>query len=268
MTGTMISRPSIEEAVENLQQLGMKEYEAKCFVGLSRMSTGTAKDVSEVTDVPRTRVYDSIRVLEAQGLVEIQHSSPQRYRAVPVEEAVKTLRDRYEDRVQRISNALDEIAPADGDDEERAQEVWSISGRRAIDNRTAELLSGATDEVVLVVGDGSILTGHLERSLREADCEDVLAGSPDRDVQRRFEEGVPGVRAFASDLSWFRGPDGETTIGRLLLADRSNVLVSSVPPESGEERAVFGRGFSNALIVVARRLMDGGLVPSRDPGPA
>jgi sugar-specific transcriptional regulator TrmB len=82
-----------EEAIDVLQELGLKEYEAKCFVGLTRLSTGTAKQLSEITDVPRTRVYDAIRVLEAQGLVEIQHSSPQQFRAVPLEEATETLRD-------------------------------------------------------------------------------------------------------------------------------------------------------------------------------
>lgn len=47
---------ALEEATEVLQQLGLKEYEAQCFVGLSRLSTGTAKQLSETTDVPRTRV--------------------------------------------------------------------------------------------------------------------------------------------------------------------------------------------------------------------
>ena len=67
----------MEEAIEVLQQLGLKEYEARCFVGLTRLTSGTAKQLSEQTEVPRTRVYDAIRMLEAQRLVEIQHSSPQ-----------------------------------------------------------------------------------------------------------------------------------------------------------------------------------------------
>src|SRR6056297_4042684 len=97
---------NVEEAIEVLQQLGLKEYEARCFVGLTRLKTGTAKKLSELTEVPRTRIYDAIRVLEAQGLVEIQHSSPQRFRAVSLEEATETLRDQYEARVERLATAL------------------------------------------------------------------------------------------------------------------------------------------------------------------
>jgi sugar-specific transcriptional regulator TrmB len=47
------------------------------------------------------------RVLEVQGLVEIQHSSPQQFRAVSVAEATGTLRGQYETRVDRLHNALE-----------------------------------------------------------------------------------------------------------------------------------------------------------------
>ena len=61
----------MEEAIEILQQRGLNESEARCFVGLTRLNTGTAKRLSELTGVLRTRVYGAIRVLEVQGLVEI-----------------------------------------------------------------------------------------------------------------------------------------------------------------------------------------------------
>ncbi|PSP49152.1 transcriptional regulator, partial [Halobacteriales archaeon QH_7_69_31] len=39
----MSTSDTLDDAVELLQQLGLKEYEARCFVGLSRLSTATAK---------------------------------------------------------------------------------------------------------------------------------------------------------------------------------------------------------------------------------
>lgn len=41
--------------------------------------------------------------------------------------------------------------------------------------------------------------------------------------------------------------------------------MSSLIPETGEERAVFGEGFGNGLVVIARRLMAQGLLTARDP---
>jgi len=52
----MSTEASVDEAIEVLQQLGLKEYEARCFVGLTRVSAGTAKKLSDLTEVPRTRI--------------------------------------------------------------------------------------------------------------------------------------------------------------------------------------------------------------------
>lgn len=63
------------------------------FVALTRVPNVSAREVSEAADVPRTRVYDAIRVLEAEGLVGIQHSYPERFRAVSIDGAARTVRD-------------------------------------------------------------------------------------------------------------------------------------------------------------------------------
>ncbi|AXG09457.1 TrmB family transcriptional regulator [Haloplanus rubicundus] len=267
----MNTHETVEEAVEVLQQLGLKEYEAKCFVGLSRLSTGTAKQLSEITDVPRTRVYDAVRVLEAQGLVEVQHSSPQRFRAVPLEEATETLRDQYEARVDRLTNALEQADPVDQTDEDPIQEVWSMSGTDAIANRSNQLIGDATDEVVLVLGDESLLTEELIDSLIELGPEvDLLIGAVTEALEAHIHDAVPNATTFLSGLDWLRsGTDSveDLAIGRLLLVDGSTILVSTLVPETGEEQAIFGGGFRNGLVVISRRLLAQGLLPQRDPHP-
>ena len=266
----MNTNKNLEEAIEVLQQLGLKEYEARCFVGLSRVRSGTAKQLSEMTEVPRTRVYDAIRMLEAQGLVEIQHSSPQQFRAVPLEEATETLRDQYEARVERLYGALEAVEIVDEDDESPVQQVWAMTGRDAIENRTNDLMRDASDEIVLVIGDESLLTEDLIATLNEVAPEvDLLIGALTENLQDRIQAAVPDAMTFISGLEWLHGENtavDDTAIGRLLLVDRSALLVSSIMPESKEEQAIFGEGFGNGLVVIARRLMAQGLVTARDPG--
>jgi sugar-specific transcriptional regulator TrmB len=262
---------NLEEAIEVLQQLGLKEYEARCFVGLTRLNTGTAKKLSTVTDVPRTRIYDAIRVLEVQGLVEIQHSSPQQFRAVSLEEATETLRDQYENRVERLHNALEPVDIVDEEDESSVQEVWAMNGQKAIENRTEQLIEKATDEVVLVLGDESLLTGNLIETLNgvEDDIE-LLFGTWTSSLQEEVQAAVPAATTFVSGLEWLHGEGnskGDTAIGRLLLVDREAILVSSIMPESKAEQAIFGEGFGNGLIVIARRLLGKGLLTVDNPNP-
>lgn len=138
----MSSDDTADEAVSVLQQLGLKEYEAKCFVGLTRVSTGTAKRLSEITDVPRTRVYDAIRVLEAQGLVEIQHTSPQRFRAVSVEEAMETLRE-ITDAVEAAASGVQEVSEATDEQATSVEEVAEMVDD--VDDRAAEVAAALDD---------------------------------------------------------------------------------------------------------------------------
>ena len=262
----MIENDSSEVAVEGLQQLGLKKYEAEVFVGLSRIGIGTAKDISEVTDVPRTRVYDSIRVLKADGMVEVQHSSPKRFRAVPVDEATKTLRNRYDSEIEKIETVLKNIDRVEPNDKS-SQEVWSLSNSKSIDSRTDQLMEAATEEVVLVIGHESVLTDSILDSLNKVgDNVDLFVGAMSEEIRKKVESRVHSARTFDSDLGWLqdRGPVEEgVSVGRLLLTDRATTLVSSVDSETMEEKAVVGEGFENGIVVIARRIMTDGLAPEQ-----
>ncbi len=260
---------AMEEAVEVLQQLGLKEYEARCFVGLSRLRAGTAKQLADLTEVPRTRVYDAIRMLEAQGLVEIQHSSPQQFRSVPLQEATETLRDQYEARVDRLHDALTTIEVVEKEDDAPIQQVWAMSGYVAIENRAIDLMEEAREEVVLVIGDESLVTDELLACVNDIPAGvEVLLGAVSNDLERELRRNVSGATTFVSGLEWLVGEGvehREVAIGRLLLVDRSAILVSSIMPDTGSEQAIFGEGFGNGLVVIARRLMAQGLVRGKDP---
>jgi sugar-specific transcriptional regulator TrmB len=102
------------QAIDTLQQLGLRNYEAKCFVGLTAVGMGDAKKIAEVSDVPRTRVYEAMRVLESKGLIEILHYSPKRYRAISCEAAIALLKNRYATRFENLRQTLEHVEEEDG----------------------------------------------------------------------------------------------------------------------------------------------------------
>lgn len=266
---------SQEQAIELLQQLGLKEYEAKSFVALTRRQNGTAKDISETSEVPRTRVYDAVRVLESKGLVETQHSNPQMFRAVSIDEAVNTLQGEYTERAESLRDTLNTLEPTDDETiTEATHEVWAISGDQGITSRAQQLIEGATDELMLVIGHGSVFTDQLAEQLRTARERgvNVLIGAVDEALQTEIQEALPDVKVFVSGLDWVSRsplPGDDTEISRLLLVDREAILVSSFTeaPYDGREheQGVFGRGFDNGIVAISRRLMATGLLTEEDP---
>lgn len=252
------------EAIELLQELGLKQYESKCFVALTRIGRGTAKDISDTSEVPRTRVYDAIRVLETKGLVEIQHSNPQQFRAVGIDEAVETLRTEYENRAEELRTALASLDPPETDAETPVHEVWSLTGTTAIQNRTVDFVDEATEEVMFIAGTASVATDDLSDRLAAADRRgvDLVLGVADASIRSRLKTVVSDTDVFVSGLEWLESgtePEDRTQVTRLLLVDGTNILVSTQPSTIGEEQAVVGHGFDNGVVTIARRLMTTGL---------
>lgn len=273
VVGIVANEPE-QEAIDLLQELGLKEYEAKCFAALTKLPSGTAKEVSDTAAVPRTRVYDAVRILESEGLVEVQHGNPQRFRALSIDEAISILSDRYSSRVEELDRRLREIDTRQTNTEESPHEVWSLSGTSSIATRARGMVRSADDEIVLVVGSEDMLTEALYESLRAATGADadVIVGALRSPIREEIRDHVPGAEVFETELDWLEASETETTpvsVGIITMVDRSELLVSSQSHhESGErvDRAIVGEGFSNGLVVIARRLLARGLEETRDPG--
>ncbi|WP_343067732.1 TrmB family transcriptional regulator [Halobellus ruber] len=127
----------------------MSTYAARTFVALVSLGEGTAQAVSEVADVPRTRVYDAASELQNRGLVDVKRSSPKRYWAISTETAGRHLEQEYSHRVDVLTDALDALDTTSRITEQRG--VWTVTGRDAVTDRVVEFISNADDEVVYVI---------------------------------------------------------------------------------------------------------------------
>lgn len=268
----MTTEDITDEAVSLLQELGLQEYEARCFLALTQLPNGTAKEIHEISDVPRTRVYDAIRVLESQGLVEVQHSSPQRFRAVDIEEATRTLRQKYSSRIETLESYLESVEHRDTEtDSDQVQEVWSLTGRDAIDSRTLDLLDDADSEIAFLVADEALLSDALFDRLHEAveaNLSIVLGGRTER-ITATLGAELPNVRVFETGLDFLIGPESEpeVAISRILLIDGETLLIGSYYPNDVDstEQAIFARGLENGIVVLLRRLISSGLTGVANP---
>lgn len=267
----MTQEPLTDETASLLQDLGLQEYEARCFLALTRLSSGTAKEIHEISEVPRTRVYDAIRVLESQGLVEVQHSSPQRFRAVDVDEATRTLRRKYADRIETLESHLETIEREGGGADDRVQEVWSLMGHDAIESRTLDLLENAESEIAFLVADETLLSDPLFEHLHDAADRDlsVVLGGRTETITDRLGAELPNVHVFETSLDFLVGsPSGhEVAISRILLVDRERLLIGSYYPSEAEptEQAIVAGGLENGIVVLLRRLISSGLTAVDEP---
>ncbi len=74
---------------KQLKNLGLNSYEVKIWVALLSRGKSTAGELSDMTNVPRSRSYDVLESLEKKGFVASKASKPIKYAAVSPNKAVE-----------------------------------------------------------------------------------------------------------------------------------------------------------------------------------
>ncbi|WP_254544151.1 TrmB family transcriptional regulator [Halomarina pelagica] len=247
------------EAVAALEELGLTEYEARCFVALTRIPKGTATEISKLSEIPRSRVYDTVERLHRRGLVDIHQSDPREYRAVPRDEALDVLRRNYTSRIDAAATALEGVESTEVGEEAG---VWSVTNAEHVSDRVATLLDDAEEHVhVLVAADSTLDPTILDR-LAAADGRGVaiVVEVASEDLRERVEEAVPGAQVTVSSGLERVDPVVEKWPGRLVTVDRRAVLASAIEeshlPGVQEETAVWTRGSDHGVAVWMQELLE------------
>jgi len=92
----------MDDLVRNLTALGLTEYEARVYAALVGIGEGSARQVHEVSAVPRPRVYDIAEGLAGRGFITVRRGEhPHVY--IPAEPAIV---------IHHLTSAVDAAATA------------------------------------------------------------------------------------------------------------------------------------------------------------
>lgn len=98
-----------EEIIENLKDLGMKEYEAKVYVTLIQKGPSTAQQLSKASGVPYSRIYDVLRELETRDWILRTEEKPVVFKARHEEHAIGSLKDNLVQKSQKVMKDIKTI---------------------------------------------------------------------------------------------------------------------------------------------------------------
>ncbi|MBI5228962.1 TrmB family transcriptional regulator [Candidatus Micrarchaeota archaeon] len=146
------------DLLNSLRRLGLNQYEAQAYLTLSTLGEKTAGELSEQAELPRPRVYDVLSKLQDKGFVALQPGRPVKYAALPIMEAVRTLKKQKElsltDEIgqveelgKEISGKMKNIAMTERYGIE--ENVWTLKGRDAIYSKIAGMIANARDHITL-----------------------------------------------------------------------------------------------------------------------
>jgi sugar-specific transcriptional regulator TrmB len=133
-----------EDVLLLLRRTGLSDYEAKVYLALVLRSHGTAEDVAETADIPRTSAYKVLEALSKKGYVNSRGGRPVVFHPVPPLE----IRDRLVGEMERGFQLLDSLR---GSQTEKGspQLVYTIMGRESVMAKIGEMLDMAKERFFL-----------------------------------------------------------------------------------------------------------------------
>jgi sugar-specific transcriptional regulator TrmB len=174
-----------EELTETLEAAGLSPYQADAYVTLLSLGAASAGELAEASGVPRPRIYDVLRDLEADGYVTTYERDRLYARAVDPND-LEPLRE----RVARLESALDEIETRYRTPETGESEVTLVSQFGTVFRQARQDVDDAERHVQAVL-----------TTAQFAELRDALAAAYERGVYVQLSLYTPS------------GTDGDDDVG-------------------------------------------------------
>ena len=202
------------DLVEKLKEIGFNTYEAKVYIALLKKFPATGYEVSKLANIPQSRTYDTLKVLEEKKVVVSANTKPVTY--TPIKP--KQLTQSYAKKINSTINYLDKHLPEVKDNYN--EPIITINGKQNIQEKVLEVIQNAKREIYMEVWSQDYKV--FEQELLNAYNRNVEIRIVGYDnFQSRF--GMVFEHAFARDIEMSLG-------GRMVIiaADESEGIVGKI----------------------------------------
>ncbi|MDI9395516.1 MAG: TrmB family transcriptional regulator [Euryarchaeota archaeon] len=238
------------QLIRNLETLGLTENEAKAYAGLVSLGEATAREIHELTNVPRAKIYEILKVLAKKGFLEVRQGSPTYFRAVDPKQVISKIKDEFIncaidtlDQLNELSYKLPKTSP-----------VWCIQSEWGMKNRIREILSGVKEELI-VFASGPWFFQEFEAELKklERTCRlTLIVSEADRfkSLPFEFRETTKDFADFINNIvidgihydeELFMIADGKESIGVHSAGDKREAVVIKLPAVCYLQKMIYNR---------------------------
>lgn len=148
----------------NLKELGFSQYEATCYMALVSHHPVNGSQLSRISGIARSRIYDVLRNLISKDYV-IEISAGQ-YAPLPPDELIRRLKHSFENNIDKFRIQIEKSSQ-----KEDFEYVWTITGYKNVMEKAIEMIKNARQEIYARLFPEA--NRHLDRYLTDADSRGV-----------------------------------------------------------------------------------------------
>lgn len=189
-----------EDLLSLLKSLGLNEYEARVYSTLVGLRKATARDIHEVSGVPRGRIYEILHDLTRRGFIGVEEGSPTCYYLLDPDTVIDHMKEEYLCTLEKTRRAIRESSftlPRP------PPSVYMLRSAWAIDNHVRSLFKKAKKQVLCVCLNNLFLKRYYKdlKALEKRVDLCILVSDPDEfaGLDLPFVQATNSVAALLND---------------------------------------------------------------------
>ncbi len=219
-----------QETLDKLEDIGLNMYERKIYSALLGRGVSTAGELSEMTNVPRSRAYDVLESLAEKGFAVIKSSKPMEYVSIPPQQAIENIKKQHRQELQEKIGRLEDFKESEAVSEleslydqglelvDPADMSGSLKGSRQIQQHQGTMFQDANESIRILTSEEGLkdLRENHMSTLQEAKDQGVNVKilAPVSDENFEHYEGLKNVAELRhlSEDEEFNTPEGRFSI--------------------------------------------------------
>ncbi len=142
-----------------LTQLGFSSYEAKAYVALLQKHPSIGYEVSKISKIPTSKIYETLINLKNKGAIMVSNSEPVNYYPIPPETLLRRLKKDFLSKIDDLEGQLSKVQPF-----REIDFTWNLTGYNTVIDKITTLIDNATKSLLVSIWphEANLLKGSIK----------------------------------------------------------------------------------------------------------
>ncbi|MFH0949489.1 MAG: helix-turn-helix domain-containing protein [Candidatus Aenigmatarchaeota archaeon] len=139
-----------------IEYMNLNRTEARVYITLLTLKEGKASEISKLSGVPRSKLYETTKNLHKRGFIEIVPEKIMRFRAIPIEKLFQLSMEQQQKRLSNMEETKNKMmeylsSHSTPEKKETTGEFTIYRAKKVIQQKLEEMISTAEKSILLAV---------------------------------------------------------------------------------------------------------------------
>lgn len=139
-----MAKDKFKGVLNELTRIGFNSYEAKAYIALIQNPDISAYEISKISGVPQSKIYETIKRIVEQGLAVASGSNPVKYVGFPIDEFLERYRTNVDESIKYLRENIKSLS-----EQPSVEYMWHFKEENQLYNKIRSMIMQAQENIYL-----------------------------------------------------------------------------------------------------------------------